>query len=92
MVVRQDDCDEWEHTEGGVVRNHARPRRALFTPLRVKGSPPAKVLTSMRVTEGCYVESGERFKVVDQWTARATAHAAMKGFWVGTTRFWTKSA
>ena len=37
---------------GMISRIHAKPRRCLFTPLRVSGSPPAKALTPTRVTIG----------------------------------------
>ena len=87
----ENDFDEWIHIEGKIVRHHNKPRRALFTPLRVRGSPPARTLTSMRVTEGRCTSSGEKFRVVDQWAARSTAHSEMRASWVGTTMFWAKS-
>ena len=79
--------DSWAYEQSGPVRHHAKPRRCLFTPMRVEGSPPAKALTAMRVTKGVYLSSGEDFQIVDNWTARGTAHAELREPWVGSTRF-----
>ncbi len=85
------DLDEWEYEDHNVDRVHNRPRRTLFTPLRVEGAPTLKTFTSARITEGVYCKTGERFKVVDNWTCRSGAHAAMKEAWVGRTRFLKRS-
>ena len=42
-------ADEWRLE---ATRAHHKPRRELFTPLRVAGAPPAKCLTPARLTEG----------------------------------------
>ena len=69
-----------------VVRVH-KPRRELFTPLRVAGAPPAKGFTPARISQGRYLDSGEKFRRVDTWTARASAHADFGRRWTGRTRF-----
>jgi len=79
-----DDNDDNTTT---LVRLHSRARRSLFTPLRVKGSPPAKALTPSRITEGTFCDTGEGFRRVDTWTARSTAHLSMERAWVGKTTF-----
>ena len=70
--------------EGGRVH---KPRRELFTQLRVAGAPPAKGFSPTRITEGSYFDSGEKFRRVHAWTARATAHADLVSRWTGSTRF-----
>ena len=84
--------DHWEAMEDITTRVHRRPRRELFTPLRVKGSPPARTLTALRVTRGKFVSNGEDFEVVDHWTARATAHMNLGRLWTGSTTFVNKKA
>ncbi len=86
------DMDEWEFVDHNADRIHNRPRRTLFTPLRVEGTPTVKTFTSARITEGVYCKTGEKFKVVDNWTCRSGAHAPMKEAWVGRTRFLRKSS
>ncbi len=85
-----DQADKWEHVGDQLVRRHRRARRELFTPLRVKGSPPARALTSARVTEATYTD-GSSFRIVDAWTSRSQAHRALNLPWVGTTLFFVKS-
>ena len=75
-----------------VTRRHERPRRELFTPMRVGGAPPSKVLTSTRVTRGEYLDDGSKFTWVDSWRARATAHRDMARWWTGTTTFIVNSS
>ena len=89
MAVRSEDT--WVETETQAVRRHARPRTTLFTPLRVAGAPPAKALTAMRVTEGQFCDTGEKFVVTDNWAARSTAHASLERLWAGEARFWRRS-
>ena len=81
--------DGWaeEAAEGEMVRIHRRPRRELFTPLRVSGAPPAKALATLRVTCGRFAVSGCAFRIVDRWTARAGAHRDLGQAWTGTTTF-----
>ena len=72
---------------GEVRRRHAKPRRELFTPMRVDGRPPAAALASTRRTTGTFLDTGEEFLVVDEWTARSTAHRDMGRWWTGETIF-----
>ncbi len=69
---------------------HSKPRLCLATPLRIKGVPPVKALTSMRVTTGRYVDNGEAFRVIDNWTSRAQAHAELERRWTGSSWFLAK--
>ncbi len=82
--------DEWKHENDQLVRRHWRPRRELFTPLRVRGSPPGKALTATRVTEGTF-SNGSSFRITDAWTSRSIAHRVLEFPWVGTTRFFLRS-
>ncbi len=86
------DGDRWIDDVDEVVRVHRRPRMELFTPLRVRGAPPAKSLTPVRVTEGRFCDTGELFKVTDTWTARATAHRSLGRRWTGSTRFLSRTS
>ncbi len=81
--------DQWvnDSEDTTLVRLHSRARRSLFTPLRVKGSPPAKALTPSRITEDTFCDTGEGFRRVDTWTARSTAHLSLERAWVGKTTF-----
>ena len=85
------EADAWEKTaDGQIRRRHERPRRALFTPLRVEGAPPAQALTSARITHGRFIDDGEEFVWRDNWTARATAHRDLGRQWTGVTGFLLK--
>jgi len=79
--------DEWIEDEHVCMRVHAKPRRNLFTPLRVAGAPPAKTLCNARITKGTFIDTGEIFPITDSWTARAVMHRPMPRLWVGTTQF-----
>ena len=82
--------DEWTHrgVDGVWRRRHQAERRALFTPCGTSGSPPRPPgLLGKRITEGEYVESGEKFIVVDDWRDKRTAHRRLDGVWTGTTTF-----
>ena len=91
--------DSWHeptpHAEGSssvhegveVVRVHNRPRRGLFTPMRVEGSPPSKALASTRRTEGKFLDDGKRFTIVDEWRGRPDPHRDLARAWVGKTVF-----
>ena len=89
---RQQGCrinDDWttEAAESEMVRIHRRPRRELFTPLRVSGAPPVKTLATARITCGKFLDNGQSFRIVDRWTARAAAHRDLGRKWTGTTTF-----
>ena len=84
--------DQWEYKEDGkLVMHHVRPRQCLFTPIRVKGAPPARSLTGTRITTGRYCDTGEVFTRRDNWSARSTAHHDMRRPWVGKTAFLLRS-
>ena len=85
------ESDAWMEEGQVVTRIHAKPRHCRFTPLRVAGAPPAKALTGTRITRGAYIDNGELFTIVDNWTTRSTAHASTGRFWVGSTQFWKRS-
>jgi len=87
---RQEEDDRWSQEGERVVRRHGRPRLELFTPRRVEGAPPCKSLTPIRVTVGKFA-SGEVFRLVDTWTARGQAHAALRMPWTGSTTFIRRS-
>ena len=87
-MQNSESAGQWEFGENGAVTmHHLKPRRHLFTPLRVQGSPPAKMLTAMRETRGTYCDNGEKFLRRDHWTSRATAHEALSRPWIGTSTF-----
>ena len=84
----EEDVGEWNFdVDGQATRRHSKPRTCLFTPVRVKGAPPARALTATRVTRGRFCDSGEEFARCDNWTSRATAHLCLRKRWVGTTTF-----
>ena len=84
----EEDVGELQIDEHGqATRQHLKPRQCLFTPTRVKGAPPGRALTAMRVTRGKYCDNGEAFVRCDNWTSRATAHMSLGRRWVGTTTF-----
>ena len=94
FIDESEEEDYWQQNESSpteMVRIHAKPRRALFTPLRVSGAPPGRCLTPARVTKGVFINTGEPFSWTDTWTARSTAHQWLKGPWMGSTTFLRRS-
>jgi hypothetical protein len=84
--------DQWDSSEPGwIKRLHLRPRQELFTPLKVSGSPSVNELTHARVTQGRFLDTNERFELVDSWSCRGTAHSCLERPWVGFTKFLLKS-
>ena len=79
--------DEWIEGVEEVERRHKRPRTHLFTPLRVQGAPTAAALTGTRITAGTYCDTGEVFRIVDNWSCRGTAHRDLGRPWTGSTKF-----
>ena len=79
--------DRWCEQPASCARIHCKPRRELFTPLRVAGAPPAQELFTVRATIGRYVASGRVFKVIDSWHNRSEAHRDMGEMWTGITQF-----
>ena len=74
---------QWNVGEKVAVMLHEDARLCLATPLRVSGAPPARMLSSVRVTEGEFCDTGERFKRVDSWRARSVAHLSLGRPWRG---------
>ena len=94
MALRPERLDdEWvSPIEGHTIeRRHRQPRRELFTPRRVAGAPPCKLLAAVRVTEGIFTKNGQAFRRVDHWTCRATAHMELSDDWTGSTKFLLRS-
>ena len=85
----EDNDDYWDYNapRSTVTRHHDRPRRALFTPIRVRGAPPGKALTAFRRTTGTFLDNGECFTRVDNWTTRSTAHLPLDRAWLGSSTF-----
>ena len=78
--------------EGHVVmRHHKQPRRELFTPMRVQGAPPARALTSARITRGIFLDTGQEFYRADSWRARDAAHQDLGRAWIGSTTFFANT-
>ena len=77
--------DTWSREGVFAIRQHARSRCELFTPLHVSGSPQAKVLSPTRITEGTFAD-GQKFKLVDAWRA-PRAHTRLRQPWTGCTTF-----
>ena len=48
---------------------------------------PGAALEKKRVTEGRYVDNGEKFIVADEWTDKRTAHRVLEREWIGSTTF-----
>ena len=85
--------DEWSLDPAwpGIVRVHRRPRKELFTPMRVPGAPAAASIAQVRVTRGKYLDNEKKFYKVDNWTRRdGKAHEDQGRRWVGTTSFLQK--
>ena len=93
ISIKDPEEDIWRpiNDDGRLRRCHARPRRQLFTPIRVAGSPPGKALTAVRITEGVFNDNGEAFRIADNWTARSTAHQDLGRLWTGSTTFVLRS-
>ena len=91
VEAERDFWQEGEPLATEVVRIHTRPRRALFTLLRVSGAPPGRSLTPARVTKGIFWDTDEPFTWTDTWTARSTAHQWLKRPWTGCTTFLKRS-
>ena len=74
----------------GWTRRHAKPRAALFTPMKVAGGPRNGLsVGEVRMTMGQYV-SGGTFKRADLWKDLEDAHSLRPESWTGYTRFMTK--
>ena len=74
-------------------RQRRKPRFALFTPMKVPGSPPASELAPTRITTGVFTDNGEEFCYVDCWIRRdGQAHKDLERRWRGSTTFFRKTS
>ena len=74
---------------GGWIRRHAKPRLALFTPMRVAGGPRnGLAVGEVRVTMGRYTD-GKDFRRADLWKKLEDAHDLRPMSWTGRTVFMT---
>ena len=79
--------DEWKEKGETWLRTHAKPRKTMFTPLKVPGGPSTSHdVGAWRVTIGKY-DDGENFKIIDNWITSKTPHKNLGRFWTGTTSF-----
>ena len=91
--------DYWEVVPGrwcsegsggnGWTRRHAKPRVALFTPMKVAGGPQnGLAVGEIRVTLGHYAD-GRAFSRADLWKELKDAHSLRAKPWTGCTTFIT---
>ena len=93
------EIDEWSTStaslpfeQGCICRVHQKPRRTLFTPMKVPGSPPASELAPTRITTGIFTDNGEEFCYIDCWTRRdGQAHKDLERRLRGSTTFFRKT-
>ena len=98
------EVDEWNHRpihgplaslqieQVGITRTHRKARRALFTPIKVPGAPPAAELTPTRITIGKFIDNDEEFCYIECWTRRdGKAHMDLERRWTGSTTFIKRS-
>ena len=88
-IGRPDEAMVWP----SLVRVHRKPRRDFFTPMKVQGAPAATSIAQIRMTKGKFLDNGEMFSAIDNWTRRdGKAHDDMGRQWTGTTTFIKRSA
>ena len=93
-VARAPPEDDWSTDPDwpAVVRAHRKPRKEFFTPTKIQGAPAAASIAQVRVTRGKFLDNGEEFCVVDNWTRRdGKAHEDLGRRWTGTTAFFLKT-
>ena len=79
--------DSWAEKGEDWVRCHRRPRRCLFTPMKVPNGPThVAEVGKKRVTKGVF-EDGEEFVIVDDWTKSREPHENLGKCWTGKTTF-----
>ncbi len=83
-----DNNDHWEATRPEYwARRHVKPRRSLFTPMRVPGGPRnSEAIGSVRVTIGKF-DDGEPFMIEDDWKGSPELHHRLEREWTGVTAF-----
>ena len=66
---------------------HTKPRKALFTPLKIpKGPSSVEKLSVVRFIKGV-MKSGKVFEFHDNWQDGKNAHRVLDEPWVGCTTF-----
>jgi len=79
--------DSWTRDERQWMRRHSKPRRCLFTPIKVPSGPVAvNEIGRIRITEGKF-ENGEEFEIVDDWRTFEERHDNLGRPWTGRTTF-----
>ena len=84
--AEEPESDQWLEATTHCVRVHESSRNCLFTPPRVAGIQPRQALAAVRITEGRYIDDGEEFRIVDNWTGRS-AHRVLQRRLTGSTTF-----
>ena len=60
----------------------------MFTPFKVAAGPDNSVdISKVRVTRGKYLDTGESFEIVDDFSNQADAHRILRAGWLGETEF-----
>ena len=85
------DEEKFLRRDGLITFRHERPRALLMTPPRVDGVTPLRALVATRRTRGTFLDDGEMFEIVDQWTSRTSAHEDLGRRWIGSTTFWLRA-
>ncbi len=86
-MAEQATHESWVTYPDRIVRQHVRPRAALYTP---ESDCPVDVdyLNARRTTNGQYMD-GTSFEHADEWTGKH-AHRMMAKKWAGETIFWSR--
>lgn len=74
--------DFWTNDAQCLIRGRQIPRRTLFNPYQVQGSPSLSTLTAIRATHGTY-EDGTTFIKQDNWNSKFDRHLEMERPWIG---------
>ena len=90
----EQERDVWEcRGVGGIwKRRHNRSKLMLFTPFRVPRGPPRGVRLGMRRRTVGKFESGETFKIEDEWNTDETRHNMLEQGWTGYTEFYVDNS
>ena len=85
MKENEKEDDRWEVDENVWLRAHKKPRRTLFTPMKVRQGPKSEEIKVRRRTVGIQ-SNGTVFDLADDWT-QPKAHRDMGSTWTGVTAF-----
>ena len=90
----EQERDVWEcrGVGGSWKRRHYRSRLMKFTPFRVPRGPPRGVRLGMRRRTVGQFESGETFKIEDEWNTDETRHKMLEQGWTGYTEFYVDNS